>query len=484
MLRNCVLGVLVLGFSLQVYGQETAAALRAHVEYLASDALEGRGPGTDGKDLATVYIEQQFAQAGLQPFFNDSLVVPFVYGSAMARAKGYNVVGVLEGTDASLRHEYVVLGAHYDHLGYRMVDGEKVIYNGADDNASGTATLIKLAQHYAKPGNRPARSLIFAAFDAEELGLHGSKDFVKRLSEEQKLQIGKMFSFDMVGMLTANDGLSLKGIASLRDGESTAKKIAARSGVNLQNMSKNIEQRTDTAPFGAVGIPAAHFFTGTKSPYHKPEDTAEKLDYAGMERVFDYSTALISELANADVLRRTARMQRLAEGKLVDRWTLGLVANVGSSHHRYPDRFYHAKPAYSYGAGLRTNLKLTKHLALNVEALYHSDASRSEEGTYRRQSITVPASIEIGLNNQAEINLFLGVGAYYRFVQSGSDGDRDLDFDAYDNINDAGLQITLGWEVNRMRFGFESRYGLQSIYTNDVRVRSNEALFTIGYRFF
>src|SRR5690606_5162560 len=115
----------------------------------------------------------------------------------------------------------------------------------------------------------PKRSLIFIAFDAEESGLLGSKHYVETIDAELRNQIKAMFSFDMVGMLEANKGLDLKGIGSLVNGEEIAKKHT--DGITLLNTSASIENRTDTEPFGDKGIPAIHVFTGTKSPYHKPE---------------------------------------------------------------------------------------------------------------------------------------------------------------------------------------------------------------------
>lgn len=266
---------ILIGFTSLSYAQIIHPdTLSAHVHYLSSEELEGRALGSKGKDLAATYIQQQFQQAGLQPF-EENYEQHFDLKISLAWVQATNIIGVLEGSDPLLKNEYIVLGAHYDHLGYKK--DRSTFYPGADDNASGVATLIELAKHFGQLENKPKRSLLFIAFDAEESGLLGSKHFVKNLDPGTLAHIKAMFSFDMVGMLEANKGLDLKGIGTLVNGPETAKKHA--SDLKVLNTSKEIEDRTDTEPFGSKGIPAIHVFTGSKSPYHKPEDKADLLDY-------------------------------------------------------------------------------------------------------------------------------------------------------------------------------------------------------------
>src|SRR4051812_24440136 len=137
-----------------------AARLLEDVRALSADAMEGRGAGTKGGELARAYVERRFQELGLAPLW-DSYEQPFDLPS---RGKGVNVVGYVKGTKYPER--LVVVSAHYDHLGVRG----GLIYNGADDNASGVAVLLQLAAHYAGAA-RPEHSLVFAALDAEEIGL-------------------------------------------------------------------------------------------------------------------------------------------------------------------------------------------------------------------------------------------------------------------------------------------------------------------------
>src|SRR5690606_23272859 len=197
-------------------------------------------------DLAATYIQQQFQQAGLQPF-EENYEQHFDLKISLAWVQATNIIGVLEGSDPLLKNEYIVLGAHYDHLGYKK--DRSTFYPGADDNASGVATLIELAKHFGQLENKPKRSLLFIAFDAEESGLLGSKHFVKNLDSCTLVNIKAIFSFDMVGMLESNEGLDLKGIGSLVNWPETVKKHA--SHLKVLNPSKEIEDRTDSEPFGS-----------------------------------------------------------------------------------------------------------------------------------------------------------------------------------------------------------------------------------------
>ncbi|MDV7393976.1 M28 family peptidase, partial [Arthrospira platensis SPKY1] len=130
--------ILAFLISLPLFAQVTnKETLFQHVSFLASDTLEGRGLGTKGKIIARDYIVHHFDQIGLKKW-NDVRIQEFPVKAGIAWVEGHNVLGVIEGTDSNLRNEFIVIGAHYDHIGYRITDeGKKIIFPGADDNASG-----------------------------------------------------------------------------------------------------------------------------------------------------------------------------------------------------------------------------------------------------------------------------------------------------------------------------------------------------------
>jgi len=138
--------------------QKQADVLEQHVHILAADSLEGRGLGTKGKEKAVDYIVEQFQEAGIQPLLVD-FRHDFAFMENLIRVKATNIVGFIEGTDTKLKNEFILLGAHYDHLGYRQHKKGRTIYNGADDNASGVATIIEVARFLKENQSQLKRSV-------------------------------------------------------------------------------------------------------------------------------------------------------------------------------------------------------------------------------------------------------------------------------------------------------------------------------------
>lgn len=435
--------------------------LSKHVHYLASEELEGRALGTAGKDKATAYILDHFQSAGLQPFF-PSYKQEFELKIDLAWLMATNVVGLVEGSDPALKQEYIVLGAHYDHLG-RTRDS-KDYYPGADDNASGVATLLELASYYGKPENRPKRSLIFIAFDAEESGLNGSKYFVDHLATDTLIQIKAMFSFDMVGMLSKNGGLGLKGIGTLANGKELAHKHARE--LQVKNVSSLIEMRTDTDPFGKKGIPAIHVYTGSKSPYHKPADKADLLDYPGMEKVAQYTADLVDDLASQPEILAISSMdvKRGKGGRNYQRFTYGLTFGLGSSSHLYKEEFFDAKEDAAASGGVRLQYRFHRQFSLSLEGLYNYNSSQSAQQTFSREGIMVPLNLQFGTN------FYVFAGAYYTHYLKAKIGDQKLDFK--DSLRKQEWGANYGVGINYLRYDIrlQGTRGFQSIYKNGPKV--------------
>ena len=470
-----------------MWAQSTKEVLNAHVTYLASEELEGRGLGTKGKDLAEKYIVSAFEKAGLSPLKEGSFIENFNSKSDLAWIEATNIVGVIPGSDATLKNEYIVIGAHYDHLGYKLEGKEKIIFPGADDNASGVAMLLELAKTLNKPAFKQKRTIIFVAFDAEESGLLGSENFIENLDPSIKSNIKAMFSFDMVGMLGANKGLILKGLGGIEKGKDVALIAASKQGIPLLDTSSNVELRTDTKSFGDAGIPAVHVFTGLKSPYHRPEDTADLLDYAGMIKIHDFTVGLLNAFNEMNAIESTKEMKaKLANPeKISQRFQVGIIASLGSGQHLYRDAFFDAKTAFSYSAGIQLNYKLNKNFNIQVEGLYDHNASRSEAGRFRRQSFTVPVNIEYGTSTYSgnDYRFFGFLGPYYRNNFDGRDGNVDLDFDNIHEATEFGMSLGFGLDIQKFRIAYTYRQGFNSIYSNDVNVIATGSYLTIGVRF-
>ena len=210
-----------------------------------------------------------------------------------------NVIGVLPGSDPELKKENIVIGAHYDHIGLgyfgtRDTKAEGQIHNGADDNASGTAVLMNLAERLSARASRPARSVVFIAFTAEELGLLGSTHYVGHplfpLAATKA-----MINLDMVGRMKGNR-LTVAGVDTAKEFRPLVTQAGQEFGVEI-NPSSRAAGGSDHAAFYRKNIPVLHFYTGTHEDYHKPTDDWEKLDLQGMVKVSEVVLSVAEKLA-------------------------------------------------------------------------------------------------------------------------------------------------------------------------------------------
>jgi aminopeptidase N len=278
-----------------------ASALAAHVRWLADPAREGRGVGSAGIDAAASYIADAFKTAGLAPggatmqaarvgvrpgvgapnyFQNFEFTPPGAQQPVIAR----NVIAVLPGTDAALAGQAVILAAHYDHLGLggngaHAEDAGK-LHPGADDNASGVAVLIEVARAMANAGPY-GRTVLFIAFSGEESGLAGSKYFVA--NPLGYTDIRAVLNLDAVGRLSTGP-LSALGTGNATEWPHIFRGIGFTTGVSVKSVD-GAAQASDQQSFIDRGVPAVQLFTGAHLDYHRPTDTAEKVDKEGLGKV-------------------------------------------------------------------------------------------------------------------------------------------------------------------------------------------------------
>lgn len=214
------------------------------------------------------------------------------------RAEIANVIGVIEG-EGPLADETVVIGAHYDHVGMggenSLARGVNAVHNGADDNGSGTVTLLELARRFGARKEKPARRLVFIAFTAEEVGLVGSARYVK----EPLFPLDKtiaMFNMDMVGRLTDNR-LTVFGSGTAPRWEPMLKEKGEQYSLGLSLKPEGFGP-SDHSSFYGKKIPVLHFFTGTHSDYHRPSDDVDKINFDGMERILGMIEDLVVATVN------------------------------------------------------------------------------------------------------------------------------------------------------------------------------------------
>lgn len=215
-----------------------------------------------------------------------------------------NIVATLKGRDSVLCNEYIVVGAHYDHLGEYARDnrygGKKVIYNGADDNASGTAGILELAEKLSTSNIQLKRSIIFAAFGSEELGIKGSAHFVKNLPVP-KDKIKLMINLDMIGRMDSCNTLYYNTVVKNANLENKINKLKRKySKINLTDKrSKRI--RSDYRDFHKSGIPVVAFNTGKHKQFHRPTDDVELINAEGEEKILNFVHDLI--VLQADTIK-------------------------------------------------------------------------------------------------------------------------------------------------------------------------------------
>ncbi|MCF7804181.1 MAG: M20/M25/M40 family metallo-hydrolase [Candidatus Marinimicrobia bacterium] len=214
------------------------------------------------------------------------------------RKMGRNVIGFLEGTDPTLRHRSIVIGAHYDHLGMgghgSLVPDTSAVHNGADDNASGTAGLLELAEYFAEAENRPEHSLVFAAFSGEEIGLLGSSKFVEEPPYALDSTLA-MMNMDMIGR-PKDSTLILGGTGTSPVWDSLLTGVNAYFGWNLTKSNVVGVGASDHTSFYGKNIPALFFFTGVHEDYHRPSDDWQRLNYPGYEEVVRFVAGVVDSL--------------------------------------------------------------------------------------------------------------------------------------------------------------------------------------------
>jgi hypothetical protein len=287
-------------------------SLRGHVSFLASDLLEGRETSTRGGDLAAEYIAAQFRRAALTPggqdgYFQDGSITPLARGGTQAApVKVRNVIAVLRGSSVALRDTCVVLSAHYDHLGTHDGAGGDSIFNGANDDASGTAAVLEIAAAMARMRVKPSRSVVFAVFDGEEKGLLGSRYYAghpvfqveKTVAALNLEELGR--TDDVTGPVLATayvTGFDYSGVGPILQ---WAGKL---TGVTVTKHTQNSDKfftGSDNRPLAQMGIPAHTLSVGYVYPdYHKAGDEWQKLDYANMTKVVRAVMLGVLEIANA-----------------------------------------------------------------------------------------------------------------------------------------------------------------------------------------
>lgn len=290
----------------------TPEDVKTHITFLASEELQGREAGTANEAKAANYIADYFRDFGLEPagddrtFFQEFTINTALLNNPHAseddttgeKRLSKNVAGLLQGTGDS--DEIIILGAHYDHLGYgefgSLYRGEvQRIHNGADDNASGTTGLLELAQYFSE--NRPETDILFLAFSGEEMGLLGSAHYVNNPTVNLENALA-MINMDMIGRMNEDKKLIIFGVGT------SEKWSAIADSANTGNLDLDLVEdgtgASDHTSFYYKDIPVLHYFTDTHSDYHRPSDDTEYINFNGTALALHHLVRVIVQLDELD----------------------------------------------------------------------------------------------------------------------------------------------------------------------------------------
>ncbi|MGB3084035.1 MAG: M20/M25/M40 family metallo-hydrolase [Saprospiraceae bacterium] len=277
--------------------------IRVDVVYLSSDDLQGRETGTEGEVMAAEYIQSRMSKIGLSPKGNEDWLQPFKFssnphGGNVQDKTGRNVIGFLN----KKAKKTIVIGAHYDHLGHgatgSLAPNDHSIHNGADDNASGIASMLYLAENL-KNDKKLKYNVLFIAFSGEEFGLFGSKAFMENPTIPKE-SILAMINMDMVGRLNAEKTIAISGVGTAIEWKDILE--SCKSPGFTFNYSDGGIGPSDHTSFYLKEIPVLHFFTGQHKDYHKPSDDSPLVNYEGIFEVSQIIWGVVQKLSEKTAL--------------------------------------------------------------------------------------------------------------------------------------------------------------------------------------
>ncbi len=346
---------------------------KVDVVYLSSDLLEGRNTSSKGEELAREYILNRFESMGLKPGgFDGTWEFMYQYkqprnphdtsAGAMKDLPVFTSKNILARIDnhAALT---VIVGAHYDHLGHggtgsgSLAANDTSIHNGADDNASGIACILAIAEKLKNDPEARGNNYLFIAFSGEEMGLFGSNAFTKDPMFDPA-QYNYMVNFDMVGRLNASRSLAVNGVGTSPAWKPVFENNATYHGFKIASTESG-QGPSDHTSFYLKGMPVLHFFTGQHKDYHKPSDDSQFINYEGIIEIADLAVDLIHQKNQSGRLAFTKTKDESGKRSSSFKVTLGIMPDyLYSDGGIRLDGVTEGKPAFL--AGLKAGDIITK----------------------------------------------------------------------------------------------------------------------------
>ena len=291
--------------------------IRLHIGVLASDEMKGRESGSPDEALAAEYIKNKFESLGLKAF-NNNYIQTFsapvnkyvtntvIYYNSNSEEKkttsSQNVIAYMEASNSKRENDYILIGAHYDHIGTDAINNTILINNGADDNASGVAGMLEIAEKLLSLDNFKY-NVIFVAFGAEELGLVGSYYFCNNPPVPLE-KIKFMYNLDMIGRMDSNNGVYMN---TIEPNDNLSVIVDAIKGshteINTSFLYDYYLRGSDHTPFFKNNIPVISFTTGIHSDYHKPSDVIDSINFGGQKLLLDFVYDMVISPAMDEYIR-------------------------------------------------------------------------------------------------------------------------------------------------------------------------------------
>lgn len=470
--------------SSMVFSQTALNRIKQDVFVLASDSLMGRSAGTIYGDKAGKYIFSRFEENGMKP----------KYQSIKINSTEKNIYAVIQGSDPILKNEFIIMGAHYDHLGYKTKTKsgsiDTIVYNGADDNASGTSLVLELGRMIAKNKGDFKRSIVIIAFDSEETGLNGSTYFANSEDRYNDIIIAQntklMMSLDMVGWLRQSKKLTISGIGLLDNPYQYFNNISLKGDntIKFKDFSRSIFTGSDHLPFTNKNIPSFHVTTGVKSPYHKPEDDADLIDCEGILELTNYFYDVVKNLANAETIKTSGKNPAIKKPIPSNYW--GIELGGGNNEHFYNKGNMTGKSDFLYSGGFFAHFSLNGYLAIKTGAEYNYKGAKRYETRVKAHSVSIPAILVLkAATPDNNFVLSVGFGGFYENILDSRAMINDIKVKDYLNQNAIGLQTEFELRVFRFVYGFTFKRGLTNILSDPTygKTNQNSTTFKIGYVF-
>ncbi len=467
--------------STNAFSQNSIERIKKDVYVLASDSLMGRGAGTIYGNKASQYIYSRFIENGLKP----------IYQIIREGTTQKNIYCVIEGSDPILKNEFIVLGAHYDHLGYRIKNGDTIIYNGADDNASGTSLILELGRKINENKEKFKRSIVIIAFDSEETGLNGSYYFANSKAKHNDILISNntklMMSLDMVGFLKTSKELKIVGVGLIDNYSQYFKNYSLNNKykVKFKDFDNSIFTGSDHDSFLKKNIPSFYVSTGLKSPYHKPEDDAQLIDYEGINDISNFFYEAVLNFANVEQIKPSKKSLRMK--KPIPSNYYGFELAIGNNKHYYSGGRMTGKTDFAYGAGFFGKFELSNFFAIKTGVNYNYLGANRYESEVKYHSASIPILLSLKANTpNNDYEFSVSIGGFYSYIFDSRANINGVEQKNYLNKNVFGVQTEVEFRFRRFIYGYQFQRSLSNILTDPIsNGKTNQITnnFKIGYVF-